>query len=551
MKMPLIKLYMPALIAAVLTSGTGAVDPPATGMRGMVSTSHPIATEAGLEILRAEGNAFDAAIAIASTLNVVEPMMSGIGGYGTIITYHAATKSAQFLNCSAHIPFGVDSDAYRAPAPNYLENQRGAKAVSTPGNVPAWEEMSRRYGSLDWEDLFVPAITVAKDGFVIDERTAMLISMGWENFPEHAKAFYGHDDNPLSAGERLVQTDLANSLRMIAKGGGRAMRDGSLALAIDQAMRNADGFLRLEDLKQARGEWWDPISIDYRGFEVITASPPATAFPSLIRLGLMSQYDPRKLGHNSAAYLHRFAEVTKHAFWCRLRYAGDPDFTPPPLKKLLSTAYWAEQVAKIDPDHASTFQPPGKSTEADMHTTHFVVADQWGNVVSATQTLGNLFGSRIMPEGTGIWLNNSLRYCTFEPAGNPMDAHAGHHKLSGDCPTLIMKDGRPWVAIGTPGGHTIGQTVPQMVMNMIDFGMNVQAAISAPRVSFFEPNGLAVEEGIDESIRNALTAMGHQLEIVGGLGNAHGLTIEYDDNGNPVRFTGGADPRGKGLAKGN
>ena len=202
----------------------------------MVSTAHPIATEAGLEILRAEGNAFDAAIAIASTLNLVQPMISGIGGYGTIITYHAATKSAQFLNCSAHIPFGVDSDAYRAPTPNYQENQRGAKAVSTPGNVPAWEEMSRRYGSLDWEDLFAPAITVAKDGFVINERTAMLISMGWENFPKHAKAFYGNDDNPLSAGGRLIQTDLANSLRMIAKGGGRAMRDGSLALAVDQAI---------------------------------------------------------------------------------------------------------------------------------------------------------------------------------------------------------------------------------------------------------------------------------------------------------------------------
>ncbi len=131
-----------------------------------------------------------------------------------------------------------------------------------------------------------------------------------------------------------------------------------------------------------------------------------------------------------------------------------------------------------------------------------------------------------------------------------MDAHAGHHKLSGDCPTLIMKDGRPWVAIGTPGGHTIGQTVPQMVMNMIDFGMNVQEAISAPRVSFFEPNGLAVEEGVDEAVRSALATMGHQLEVVGGLGNAHGLAIEYDDKGNPVRFTGGADPRGEGVAKG-
>ncbi|MCG8606244.1 gamma-glutamyltransferase, partial [bacterium] len=176
--------------------------------------------------------------------------------------------------------------------------------------------------------------------------------------------------------------------------------------------------------------------------------------------------------------------------------------------------------------------------------------DQWGNIVSATQTLGNLFGSRIMPEGTGIWLNNSLAYCTFEPKGNPMDAHAGRHKLSGDCPTLILRDGKPWVAIGTPGGHTIGQTVPQMVMNMIDFEMNVQAAITAPRISFIEPDFIAIEESIAEATRKRLEEMGHKVRTVGGLGNAHGLTLEYDAEGKPAKFTGGADPRGTGTAKG-
>ena len=170
--------------------------------------------------------------------------------------------------------------------------------------------------------------------------------------------------------------------------------------------------------------------------------------------------------------------------------------------------------------------------------------------MSATQTLGNAFGSRIMPEGTGIWLNNSLAYCTFEPKGNPMDAHAGRRKLSGDCPTIILRNGRPWAALGTPGGHTIGQTVPQMVMNLIDFGMSIDEAIAAPRVSFVEPDSLAVEDGIPAEVRDALEAMGHDVRVVRALGNAHGLTIAYDSEGKPVRFRGGADPRGAGLAKG-
>jgi gamma-glutamyltranspeptidase/glutathione hydrolase len=156
-----------------------------------------------------------------------------------------------------------------------------------------------------------------------------------------------------------------------------------------------------------------------------------------------------------------------------------------------------------------------------------------------------------MVPGTGIWLNNSLAYSTFEPKGNPMDAFGGHRKLSGDVPTIVMRDGRPWIAIGTPGGHTIGQTVPQMVMNLIDFKMNVQDAITAPRVSFFEPDSLLVEAGVSAGVRSALAAKGHKIRVTqGGIGDAHGLTIEYDAQGKPVRFTGGTDPRGQGRAKG-
>lgn len=523
---------------------------PAVGNMGMVSTAHPIATQAGLDILAAGGNAFDAAVTIASVLNVVEPMMSGIGGYGTIVVFDAGEGRARFLNSSSRIPASVNSDVFRPPTPNYRENRRGAKAVSTPGNVHAWEAMSEEYGKLDWKKLFEPAIRVAGEGFVIGERTARLIGYAFPSFPTHAKAIYGRDGAPLEPGDRLVQKDLARSLRLIAEQGAEVVYGGEIGEAIDKTMHEAGGFLSLDDLKNDRAEWWEPIRINYRTYEVITASPPSTAFPSLIRVGMMSRFDCRKLGHNTTAFLHRFAEVTKHAFWCRLAHAGDPDFTPPPLEKLLSEAYWEEQVAKIDFTKAKPFEYPGVVVPQDLHTTHFVVADRWGNVVCATQTLGNSFGSRIMPEGTGIWLNNSLAYCTFEPKGNPMDAHAGHHKLSGDCPTLIMREGRVWVAVGTPGGHTIGQTVPQMVMNVIDFGMDIQKAIAAPRISFMEPNFLAVETGIDETVWKELAGMGHNVRTGRSLGDGHGLAIEYDTKGKPVRFTGGSDPRGEGVAKG-
>lgn len=518
----------------------------------MVSSAHVLATEAGLEVLRAGGNAFDAAVAVAATLNVVEPMMSGMGGYGTIVIYDAKSKRARFLNCSGRIPKSLDSDVFRAPTPNWKENRTGAKAVSTPGNLNCWEAMSKEYGALPWGKLFDAAIRAAEDGYEVNAGTARMLSFSFRDFPEHAKAFYGKDGQPLRAGDRLVQRDLARSFRLIAREGAKALHGGELGKAIDRAMRERGSFLALADLRENKAEWWEPIRINYRGHEIVTAAPPANSFDMLVRLGMMSRLDARKLGHNSPDYLHWFAEVTKHGFWVRLRHASDPDVAPAPLAELLSEKYWVARMAEIDPQRAKPFVPPtAVAGVPQTHTTHFVVADKWGNVVSATQTLGNLFGSRLMAPGTGIWLNNSLAYSTFEPKGNPMDAFPGRHKLSGDCPTLILRDGRVWAALGTPGGHTIGQTAPQIVMNLIDFGMDMQQAIAAARISFAEPDELVVESAILAATYDALAARGHRVRRTEALGNAHGLAIEYGADGKPARFTGGADPRGGGLAKGN
>jgi gamma-glutamyltranspeptidase/glutathione hydrolase len=537
----------------------------------MVSTANPLATQAGLDVLEEGGNAFDAAVAVAASLNVVEPMMSGIGGYGAIVIYDAKKGETRFLDPGARMPAALDPNVFRSPTPNYSENRCGAKAVVTPGNVNAWETLSKDYGTLEWRRLFYPAIELADQGFAIDDITAGWIGAAFPQFPENAKSIYGNNGVPLKAGERLVQKDLARSLGLIADQGAQVVYSGELGQAIDSAMREDGGFLTLDDLRNNRAQWRDTTSIDYRGYKVVTASPPATSWNALLRMGIMSRFDLKASDYNTTSYLHTFTEATKQASLDARTYAADPDIQSTPLKQLLSEEYWAQEAAQIDPSRASpsptpttfnapsgcgprSYTPTSSPATQGGHTTHFVVADKEGNVVSATQTLGDVFGSKVMPQGTGIWLNDFIGWSRFDPPGNPFDAFPGRNALYGLCPTIVMSDGRPWIAIGTPGGRTITQTTPQMLMNMIDFGMDVQQAVAAPRVSFVSSNVLTVEAGIPQSVRNQLAALGHDVQVdmtdPRGLGNAHGLTIEYDSEGKPVRFTGGSDPRGEGAAIG-
>ena len=530
---------------------------PAIGASGMVSSANTYATRAGLDILSEGGNAFDAAVAVAAILNVVEPMMSGVGGYGAIAIYDAERGETRVLHADTRMPATLDPTVFRPPTPDYLENRRGAKAISTPGNVNAWERLSEDYGDLEWRRLFEPAIQLADEGFVLDDITAGWIGSEFAGFPEHARNIYGNDGAPLRAGESLVQENLARTLGLIAERGAEIVQDGELSEAIDAAVQENGGFLTIEDLRSTRAEWRDPISINYEDYEVVTASPPATSWGTLVRLGVMGQLDPEALGHNTTAYLHDYAEVTKRAYAQRIQYSRDPDISPTPLDRLLSKEYWVDEAGQVNPLRTTPYQSPANVSPTALsnpqeHTTHFVIADGEGNVVSATQTLGNVFGSKVMPEGTGIWLNDSISYSTFEPAGNPLDAFPGRYRLVAISPVLVMNEGRPWAAIGTPGGFTILQTTPQMLMNLIDFDMDIQQAIAAPRLSFVEPDVLLVDAGLPQSVRAGLSALGHNVRLDDGrgLGNAYGLTIEYDDENRPVRFTGGADPRGVGVAVG-
>ena len=525
----------------------------AQNTNGVVSSAHPLANASGLKILENGGNAFDAAIAIAATLNVVEPMMSGIGGYGTILIYDARTKQIRYLNSSGKIPVNTNSDLMREPTPGYRENRRGAKSVSTPGNLHAWEAMHQQYGTVKWNKLFNDAIHIADTGFAIDRVLATMIGFRFKNFSDYSKSFYGKNGKPLWFGEKLIQKDLAATFQQIANEGVEIFYKGKIARDIDQSMREQGGFLSLEDLQNDKAEWWDPIKYSYKGYDVYTASPPSNAFAGLVALGLMDQFRDLNLKANSLEYLHILAEICKRSYVSRLKYSGDPDKQKVPVDSILSTAFLAAEAAKIDTASASVFSSL-MSAPGGNHTTHFVVMDKWGNIVSATQTLGELFGSGIMPAGTGIWLNNSLAYCTYEPKGNPMDAFPGHHKLSGDCPVIIMKDNLPWAALGTPGGHTITQNVPQIIFNLVDFKMTMQQAIDAPKIAFQEVNILLVESafpesglsGVPQSILDGLQKKGHQVMTNNVLiGNAHGIKIIRNEKKEIRAIEVGADIRGK------
>lgn len=516
----------------------------------MVSSGHELATLAGVEVLENGGNAFDAAVAVAATLTVVEPMMSNFfGGYGTLVVYDAKRRELRYLDNNGRFPKATNADVFRR-AKDPGEIMRTAQAVSTPGNLHGFEALWKQYGTRSWGDLLGTATRLAEEGVPVSEPLARSLGEAWKYFSPYTKSFYGKDGQPLAAGDLLVQKDLADSFRLTAGQGADALYGGPLGEKLDAEMKRRGGFLSLDDLAAHRAEWFEPIEIDYRGYRVVTAGPPSNSFAALVAAGIMSQYDNAALGSNSTAYLHRFAEATKHAFWARLKYAGGPERNPPPLDLLLSKTYWQQQAQAMNRDRASTFQPPGAVAKEGQDTTHFVVADRLGNVVSATITLGHAFGSAVMVEGTGIWLNNSMAYCTFVPPGNPMDALPGNRKHSSKSPTIIMKDGRPWAAIGTPGGHTIPQSIAQMVVNLVDFGMDLQEAIDTPRIAFAEPDVLQVDKRIPAETQRELESLGHKLRRTDGIGLPHALVIEYDDHGRPSRFVGAAAGRGVGKAVG-
>jgi len=530
---------------------------PAKSDGGMVASANPLATGAGLRILRAGGNAVDAAIAVASTLNVVEPFMSGVGGIGVSLVYWAKDDQLRALDFSGNAPSGA--------TPQLFTDERkslGSIAMLVPGNLAGWWEMHQSYGSKEWEVLFKDAIELAEEGFQLTRFGGEMIQNSvsrLSNFPS-SEILLDRSGAPPCSGETLKLPLLAGSLRKIAGKGVDTFYTGELADSIVSGLSDLGGILTKDDLANYSPSWKEPISIEYRGDTIYAPPPNSTAFQILQTLKLLEQFDLGELNFTGSDFPHIFIETVKLAVSDRIQYAGDPEINPVPLNVLLSEEYALSQKRRIDfkkvndsPGDRFLQHRPAKSLmpgefDGGM-TTHFAVADKYGNVVNVTQTLGGAFGSSLAPKDTGIFMNNMCHWFDLEE-GSPNIIGPGK-KVDFCCsPTQIFKEEKFFASVGTPGSWGIMQTTPQIIVNLLDRGMDIQNAIEAPRLKSTIRRKVETESRFSTDTINGLKLLGHEITDIGpysrAVGGAQGITRDEASG----RFYGGADPRRDGYAEG-
>ena len=533
--------------------------PVAMGVNGMVASAHPLASLAGIGVLQDGGNAFDAAVATAASLNVVEPYMSGMGGIGVALAHIAREGRIRALNFSGRAPKAAEPDRFTDDS-----KEHSILASLVPGNVAGWLTLHETYGSLDRERLFRPAIDYAENGFPITHLNRTFISnqAGLLGRYPHSEGIFLNGGAP-HAGTRLKTPQLADSLRRVAAGGLETFYRGELCNRIAKGNRELGGLFTEDDLAEYRAEWQDPISIDYRGYEVFTVPPNCSSFQVLQTMKLMEALDPAGLTWGDPDTVHALLEAVKLCITDRIEWAGDPDYVQAPLKGLLSRAYAESQRGRIDTARAalvsgehyavpvpSNALRPGNPADFDGGmTTHFAVADRDGNVVSITQTLGGAFGCGAAAGDTGVFLNNMASYFDLEE-GSPNRIGPGKRVDFVVAPTQTLHNGKFYLSLSTPGSWGILQTTPQLLLNVLEFGMNVQQAIDAPRFRYFTGRHVKMEERFPLQLRRALQERGHEVEVIEAwshiVGGAQGIMVDTSQG----TFQGGADPRRDGAATG-
>jgi gamma-glutamyltranspeptidase/glutathione hydrolase len=529
---------------------------PVQAARGMVVTNHPLASAAGGEMLAAGGNAVDAAVAALFALSVVEPMMVGIFGAGHAHLLLADGRHTA-LDGYTTAPAAARPDTFRPLSdtwPDYLEavdreNSVGLRSVGVPGTLAGWCEMLARFGTLDLDVAMAPAIRHAEHGFRVTGYLAECMAetaADLARFPATA-AVFTRAGTTLRQGDRLVQSDYAATLRLIATQGPGVLYGGALGARVAEHMAQADGLITLADLAAYRTVERTPVRGRYRGLEIAGCPPPTGGGIHLIQiLNMLEHDDVAALGFGTVDGIHLLAETLKIAFADRAAATGDPAFVNVPVARLIAKEYAAARRADVDMAKAGAPVPgvgPGSP-----YTTHVTVADGDGNVVAATQTINSLFGSRVMVPGTGMLLNNTM--ALFDPhPGHALSVAPGKRMTSSMAPTIVLRDGRPALALGLPGGARIFASVLQAIVNVIDHGMTLQEAVEAPRV-WTQGQELEVEAGIGDEIRAGLAARGHQVvpvaHVAGGMG---AIAFEADGtltgascwraDGTPVGLGGG------------
>jgi gamma-glutamyltranspeptidase / glutathione hydrolase len=531
--------------------------PVVMGARGAVTSAHPLASMAGVRMLLEGGNAVDAAVAVGAALNVVEPFMSSAGGIGLMLISRARTRERHVLDFIGPAPMAAD------PA-KATENDLagGPKAFATPGNLGGWLAALERFGSMPRSRVLGPAIEYADNGVPLTWMNTAFFEKSRETLARSAEAqrLYLGNGGP-RPGKIVTYKELASTFRQVAEGGAEVFYKGPIARAIAGAVREAGGWLDEADLAAFTPEWRQPVTITYRGHEVSSVPPPFSAFQMLETLNIMEGFDVAGWGHNSPEHLHHLIEAIKIASADRLAYAYLNDLSKIPISGLVSKAYAASQRARIDPARAGVSEGErhtlkkrmGQISEghpADfMHdqTTHFACADAEGTVVSVTQTLGGPFGSGFAVPGTGLVLNNILKWMDLDPA-SPNAVRPGKKAGTMMSPTQLFRDGVFTLSIGTPGSYGILQTQTQMLMNAVDFGLNVQEAIEAPRIRVYADRQLDAESRLAEGTRAALAERGHQINVIDDwswiVGGGQGIMRDAESGA----LMAGADPRRDGYA---
>ncbi len=529
---------------------------PVMGSHGMVASQEEHATRVGLEILESGGNAVDAAVAMGFTLAVTLPRAGNLGGGGFMIIHSAAKNETVALDYREMAPAAATKDMYLDAAGNVDEQKSrySYHSVGVPGTVAGLALALERYGSLPLAKVLAPAIRLAEEGLEVSPDLAGSIEKArarFEPWPESMKIFFKPDGSAYAPGGKLVQKDLAWSLGQISEHGAKAFYEGAIADKIAADMKAQGGPITLDDLKAYKAVAREPVRGEYRGYEIVSMPPPSSGGIHVIQiLNILEGYPIGYLGPNGAETLHLMAEAMKLAYADRSKYLGDPDFAKIPVKSLTSEAYAETLRAKINryrATPASAIQPGDPMPFESDQTTQFSVMDGKGNVVSNTYTINFSYGTGIVAAGTGILLNNEMDDFSSKPGvpnaygligGEANAIEPGKRPLSSMTPTIVFKDGKPWLATGSPGGSRIITTVLQVIMNMIDHGMNVAAASSAPRIHHqWLPDQLRVEVGLSPDTVSLLSAKGHDVVVMDAMGSTQ--SVMRTDAG----FFGASDPR--------
>jgi gamma-glutamyltranspeptidase/glutathione hydrolase len=559
-------------VAAIACSAVQAASvAPIGAEHGMVVTAHQLATRVGVDVLERGGNAIDAAVAVGYALAVVYPAAGNLGG-GGFMTIQLANGHKTFLDFREKAPLAATPNMYLDNSGNVVRgaSTKGHLAVGVPGTVAGLEYAREKYGTRSRGALIAPAISFAKRGFVLDQGDIALFAIANADFKddEATAAIFLNRGQPFKAGDRLVQKDLAKTLILIAQRGPDAFYQGPIADAIAASSAAGKGIITKADLEQYKVRELAPVECDYRGYHIVSGPPPSSGAVICEILNILEGYPLKDLGFRSAQAVHYQIEAMRHAYVDRNSYLGDPDFVKNPLDRLLDKSYAEKVRAAIDPAKAGVSRDlkPGVPPHEGVNTTHYSIVDGQGNAVSVTYTLNDRFGAKVTAANTGILLNDEMDDFTAKLGvpnlyglvqGQANAITPGKRPLSSMSPTIVSRNGKPVMVIGAAGGSRIITVIVHCILNVIDYGMNIQEAIDAPRFhQQWLPDTTNVEPfALSPDTRKILLVMGHRFGDSHPAGRAAGILVGAPALGakprGNERFYGAEDPRREtGLASG-